>query len=216
MSIAHPLVPEVFQVGSTRGSAFAACEALIPAPSLPVPPDEEAPCTSGDGDNHQDNLPALPVGFPLGGVQLSLLGLLVRGAVPCSTSNGRLGALFAVETGVGWGATNATDVDAHEPIEHVARPARVIKRHHVAGVGKENIGEVTGLLIKPGILALKQPVPSWSPCAGGNLEALAAIELHVGDECFRAQVIADEILGARKEEDGDLSENIGEEFDGRV
>lgn len=213
--IAHPLImPEILPpTTNSPVSALATSKTLVPVPPPPVAPDEEAPRASRDDDDHQDDLPALAVGLPLGGVQFRLLGLLVRRAVARGAAHRRLGPFLAVQPGVGRVAADAADVDAHESVEHVACPAGVVKGHHVAGVVEEDIGEIPGLLVEPGRLALEGPVAAGRPRAGGQLEAPAAVELHVGDERLGAQVVADEVLGAGEEEHGDLGEDVGEELD---
>ena len=72
----------------------------------------------------------------------------------------------------------------------------------MAGVVEQDVGQVARLLPEARRFAFEGPIASRGPGARRQLEALAAVPFHVGDQRLGAQVVADEIFGAREEQDG--------------
>lgn len=203
-----PLIAEAFEPdpGAGAGAAVALAvfaddgQARVPRGAAAGAPDVIAPDGGGDGDDGQDDLARLLVGGPLGVVELLVLGGLVRLGVVGSPAHGGVGQLLAVEEALGRRAADAADVYADEAVQHVARAARIVERYHVRRVVEEHVRQVPRLLPEAGGLALEGPVAARRPVARRQLEALPAVPLHVADEGFRAEMVANQVLGTREEE----------------
>lgn len=222
----HPLVAEGLQARPPAGplaggyvptaAIVTARQTLVAAPSASVTPDVVAPAGGRDDHDDEDDLAGPAVSLPLGGVKLGLLGLLRGRAVAGRAADRCLGSLLAVQSAVRRLAADAADVHTHEAVQHVARPPREVEGYHVAAVLEEDVRQVARLLPEARVLALERPFTARRPRTRRDLEALAAVPLHVADQGFGAQVVADKVLGAREEHDGDLLEDAGQQGDGRL
>lgn len=211
------LVAEALEPGAgARAQLRDDGQALVTGGAAARAPDVVAPDGGADGDDGEHDLARLLVGGPLGVAELLVLLGLVRVGVVGGAADGGVGQLLAVEEGLRGGPADLADVDADEAVQHVARAPRVVEGHHVRRVVEEHVRQVARLLPEARVLALEGPVAPRGPVAGRQLEALAAVPLHVADEGLCAQVVADQVLGAREQEHVDLLENVGQQVDGRL
>lgn len=186
-------------------------DTAVPFTRAPTAPNKEAPDSNTDNDNDEDRLAGFGVRVHLRRLELLLLVFLRSRAISLS-ANRSLRKLFAVDTGVRGHTADAGDINLHETIEHVATLARHVERNHVAGIVEEHVSQVSSVLVDTSGLAFERPVVARGPNTGTCLEAGAAFPLHVVDEGFRADVVADKILVTAEEEDVDTRLNeTGEE-----
>lgn len=178
-------------------------------------PDKETPDDDANADDDQDGLAGLGVRLPLCFLDALLFLLLRRRAVGVAAYRGH-GEFFAVDARIGRGAPDAGDVDAHEPVDHVAALAGHVKRHHVAGVVEEDVSQVARRLVDPSRFTLERPVMARSPHTRRGLEASPAVPLHVVDQLLRPDVVANQVLVAAEQKNRYTGfHQIGKQFLGR-
>lgn len=84
----------------------------------------------------------------------------------------------------------------------------------MAGVVEEDVSQVSSVLVDTSGLAFERPVVARGPNTGACLEAGAAFPLHVVDEGFCTDMVADEVLVTAEQEDVDTRlDEFGEKLD---
>ena len=194
---------------------FLVPHAFVAPAVLSAAPDEEPPNQDADDHNHEGCLAGLGVRLPFCFLDL-LLRLLLGGRAVGMAADGGLRQLLPVDARIRGLAADAGDVDLHEPIQHIPALSGEIVWNHVAGVVEEHVGEVPGVLVDASRLVFEGPVMAGRPHARRGLESGPAVPLHIVDQLFRADVVADEILIATEEKDGDAGlEEAGKQIHGR-